>query len=53
MGQLSAYRFPESSGWEKVWSWTLETEQQNRSSYYNILNDSWNYDIYFLLGKIF
>lgn len=26
MGQLSAYRFPESSGgWEKIWSWTNDS----------------------------
>lgn len=53
MGQLSAYRFPESSGWEKVWSWTLETESQQRSSYYGFSNDNWDYDIYFFVGRNF
>lgn len=53
MGQLSAYRFPESSGWEKIYSWTLETESQQRSSYYGFSNDNWDYDIYFFVGRNF
>ena len=51
MGQLSAYRFPESSGWEKVWSWTLETPTSETNGVFYIDNvplTLWYYDIIML-----
>ena len=51
MGQLSAYRFPESSGWEKVWSWTLETPtSETNGSFYidNVPLTLWDYDVIML-----
>lgn len=48
MGQLSAYRFPESNGWEKVWSWTSDSEIT--ASYTKILipYEKFNKDLYFI-----
>lgn len=51
MGQLSAYRFPESSGWEKIWSWTLETPTSlTNGTFYidNVPPSVWDYDVIML-----
>ena len=51
MGQLSAYRFPESSGWEKILSWTLSDDFSGYSPNYRkykIPSETWNYDIYLI-----
>lgn len=52
MGQLSAYRFPESSGWEKIYGWTLSEDFSGYSPNYRkykIPSESWNYDMYLIL----
>lgn len=53
MGQLSAYRFPESSGWEKVWSWTNEEEIPTNYTYYILPANIKDYDFYFITGRNF
>lgn len=54
MGQLSAYRFPESSGWEKVWSWTNEEGfKQSQPKFIELPTAIRDYDILLVLPKGF
>lgn len=48
MGQLSAYRFPESSGWEKVWSWTNDSDITTTYTKIPIPYEKFDKDLYFI-----